>query len=130
MIFSLVINGAPISSEAPYSALRFAEALLADGHSIYRVFFHGDGVLNATNLNVPPQDDLNIQERWQTFAEQHGLDVVVCVASALKRGIIDEGEASRYEKEHHNLRAGMALSGLGQLIDANCHSDRVVTFGA
>lgn len=130
MIFSLVITGAPHSSNAPCSALRFARAALENGHRIYRIFLQGDGVLCASNLGQAPQDLLDVSVLWQEFAIEHNIDVVVCVASALKRGILNESEAIRYGKGHFNLGAGMEMSGLGQLMDAIQQSDRVMTFGA
>lgn len=130
MIFSLVITGAPHSSNAPYSALRFARSALENGHGIHRIFLQGDGVLCATNLGQAPQDLLDVPALWQEFAAKHNIDVVVCVTSALKRGILNESEARRYGKGHFNLAGGMEISGLGQLMDAIQQSDRVVTFGA
>jgi len=130
MKFSVVITGAPYSTEAPHSAWRFTKAALENGHNIYRVFLHGDGVLCATHLTTSAQDEININQLWHELAEQYKLDVVVCVASALKRGILNQDEAIRYNKEHFNLSSAMELSGLGQLIDAANHSDRVITFGS
>lgn len=130
MIFSLVITGAPVSSEAPNSALRFARAALENGHQIYRIFLQGDGVLCATRLATAPQDELDIHQQWQELAREYDLDIVVCIASALKRGILDAGESARYNKEHFNISNLMELGGLGQLIDAANHSDRIITFGS
>ena len=50
--------------------------------------------------------------------ELNNVDLVVCVAAALRRGIKDEV-----------LAPGFRISGLGQLIDAGIKSDRLVTFG-
>lgn len=130
MIFSLVITGAPHSSNAAYSALRFAKTALENGHRIYRVFLQGDGVLCASSLGQAPQDLLDVPALWQTLATEHRLDIVVCVSSALKRGILNEREAKRYGKSHFNISHSMDLSGLGQLMDAIQQSDRVITFGA
>ncbi|MCK5275745.1 MAG: DsrE family protein, partial [Alphaproteobacteria bacterium] len=52
------------------------------------------------------------------LAEEHNLDLVVCVAAALRRGIKDD-----------ILAPGFRISGLGQLIEAGIVSDRLVTFG-
>jgi tRNA 2-thiouridine synthesizing protein D len=46
------------------------------------------------------------------------VDLVVCVAAAMRRGIRDE-----------NLAAGFRISGLGQLVEAGTQTDRLVTFG-
>ncbi len=129
MIFSIVITGAPYSTQAPHSAWRFAKAALDNGHQIHRIFLHGDGVLCASDLHTSAQDELNINELWSELAKQHKLDIVVCITSALKRGILNKSEAAHYDKKHFNLEASMELSGLGQLIDAINSSERVITFG-
>ncbi len=129
MIYSLAVYGAPYTYQATDTAYQFACELLHQGHQIYRVFFYHDGVYNANRLTVPPQDEINISRRWSDFAEQHGTELVVCVASALRRGMLDETESRRYEMETNNIAKNFTVSGLGQLIDAGIHSDRLVTFG-
>jgi tRNA 2-thiouridine synthesizing protein D len=129
MKFSILITGAPYSTQAPHSAWRFAKAALENGHQVYRVFLHGDGVLCASNLHTSAQDELNINQLWSELATQYKLDVVVCITSALKRGILNENESNRHNKQQFNLSTSMELSGLGQLIDAINVSDRLVTFG-
>jgi tRNA 2-thiouridine synthesizing protein D len=129
MKFSILISEGPYTHQASDSAYQFAKALLAKGHEIFRVFFYHDGVNNATRLTTPPQDDRNIVNRWSKLAEEHKLDMVVCVAAAQRRGIVDEGEAKRNGKDATNLAPGFRISGLGQLIEAGIQSDRLVTFG-
>ena len=129
MIFSLAVYSAPYSSQASYSAYQFADSLLNHGHSLHRVFFYQDGVHNATNLAAPPQDEFNLQKAWQRLAQDHHLDLVVCIAAALRRGILDESEAKRYDKQSHNLANGFCISGLGQLVEAAVVSDRLICFG-
>ena len=128
--FSLAVYAAPYSSQASYSALRFAQALLAEGHQLHRVFFYQDGVHNSTHLAAPPQDELNLINAWQQLAQQHQVDLVVCIAAALRRGLMNEEEAKRYNKYSHNLADGFSISGLGQLLEAAVSSDRLITFGA
>lgn len=129
MIFSLAVYSAPNSDQASDSALRFAQALLAQGHSLYRVFFYRDGVHNASNLIAAPQDETDLAMQWQKLAVVHNVDMVVCIAAALRRGIIDFKEAERYEKPASNMAANFELGGLGQLLDAAVSSDRLITFG-
>ena len=129
MIFSLAVYSAPYSSQASYSAYQFAVAALNQGHGLHRVFFYQDGVHNATNLAAPPQDEFNLQQAWQQLAQHHNLDLVVCIAAALRRGILDENEAKRYKKPSHNLAQDFTISGLGQLVEAAVISDRLISFG-
>lgn len=129
MIFSLAIYSAPYSSQASDSAYRFALALLESGHTLYRVFFYHDAVHTASSLSTPPQDETHFTQQWQAIAQTHNIDLVVCIAAALKRGLLNQQEARRHEKPAANLAAGFEISGLGQLVDAAVMSDRLITFG-
>ena len=129
MIFSLAIYAAPYSLQASDSAYRFALALLNNGYKLYRVFFYHDAVHNASTLVSPAQDEINLPQNWQKLSKEHNVDLVVCIAAALKRGLLDEREADRYEKPTFNLSSNFALGGLGQLVDAAITSDRLITFG-
>lgn len=129
MEFSLLVRTGPVAGETATTALGFAQAAIASGHRVRRVFFQGDGVYNASRLLVPPQGQPDISEGWARLAQDHEVDLVVCVASALQRGMLDATEADRYERDASNLRAGFNISGLGQLVDAALTSDRLLTFG-
>ncbi|MCY1175138.1 putative sulfurtransferase DsrE [compost metagenome] len=60
---------------------------------------------------------------------KHQLDGVVCIAAALRRGVLNPEEARRYERPAANLAEGWELSGLGQLHEAAQMADRLVSFG-
>jgi len=129
MKFSLAIYGAPYSNQGSQSALHFAKAAIEAGHEIYRLFFYRDGVHNGSTLAAPPQDEINIPAEWHKLVANHEIDAVVCVASALRRGVLDATEANRYEKSGANLAEQFTISGLGQLVEAGMESDRLITFG-
>jgi tRNA 2-thiouridine synthesizing protein D len=129
MKFGILVNEGPYNHQASDTAYQFAKAALEKGHEIFRVFFYHDGVNNATRFGVPPQDDRNITVQWSKLAEEHNLDLVVCIAAAQRRGILDADEAKRQGKDGDNLAPGFRISGLGQLIEAGIQSDRLVTFG-
>ena len=118
MKFGILVNEGPYNHQASDSAYQFTKAALEMGHEIFRVFFYYDGVNNATSLGQPPSDDRNVTRNWQKLAEDHKVDLVVCVAAALRRGIVAS-----------NLAPGFRISGLGQLIEAGIQADRVVAFG-
>lgn len=130
MKFSIQINEGPYQHQASDSAYQFTKAALAKGHEIFRVFFYHDGVNNATRLSVPPQDDRNVAAQWSALAIEHKLDMVVCIAAAQRRGIMDTDEAKRQGLDADNLAEGFRISGLGQLIEAGIEADRLVVFGA
>ena len=129
MKLSILVNEGPYQHQAADSAIQFTKAALEKGHDIFRVFFYNDGVNNGTRFGVPPQDDRNITEQWTELAKAHNLDLVVCIAAAQRRGILDENEAKRQGKDGDNIAEGFRISGLGQLIEAGIQSDRVVIFG-
>jgi len=118
MKVAVLVNEGPYQHQAADSAYLFCRAALARGHEVMRVFFYHDGVHNASRLTEPPQDDRNVVQRWSALNAEHAVDLVVCVAAALRRGIKDE-----------NLAPGFRISGLGQLVEAGIQADRLVVFG-
>jgi tRNA 2-thiouridine synthesizing protein D len=127
--FAILVNEGPYTHQASDSAYHFTEAVLRAGHEIVRVFFYHDGVNNGTRLSVPPQDDRNISDRWSALAQQHGVELILCVAAAQRRGLLDDDEAKRAGKDSNNMAEGFQISGLGQLIDAGIQADRLIVFG-
>ena len=129
MKFAIVVNEGPYQHQASDTAYHFTKAALAAGHEIVRVFFYHDGVNNGTRLTTPPQDDRNIVDLWSRLANEADLDLVVCVAAAQRRGIVDADEAKRNGKDAENIADRFRISGLGQLIEAAILADRLMTFG-
>lgn len=129
MKFGILVNEGPYQHQACDSALHFARAVLTRGHTLVRVFFYHDGVNVATRLATPPQDDRDLTTSWQALAQEHGVDLVVCVAAAQRRGIVDAAESARQGKDGDNLAPGFRIAGLGQLIEAAVDADRFVVFG-
>jgi len=130
MKISIQVNEGPYQHQASDTAYQFTKAAIAAGHEIFRVFFYHDGVNNATKLAVPPQDDRNVAQQWSDLSKENDLDMVVCIAAAQRRGIMDVDEAKRQGFEDDNLIEGFRISGLGQLIEAGVESDRLIVFGA
>ncbi len=129
MKFSIMVNEGPYTHQASDSAYHFTAAALQAGHKIVRVFFYHDGVNNGSRLSVPPQDDRNVCKRWSELAEQHELELILCVAAAQRRGLLDTNESKRAGLDSDNIAPGFEISGLGQLIDAGIQADRLVVFG-
>jgi tRNA 2-thiouridine synthesizing protein D len=124
-----MVSEGPYQHQAADSAYQFARAAIAAGHSVDRIFFYHDGVNNGTRLTTPPQDDRNVVARWSALAAEHNVDLVLCVAAAQRRGLVDEGEAKRNGKDADNIAPGFRISGLGQLIESAIECDRLITFG-
>ncbi|MGB0748135.1 MAG: sulfurtransferase complex subunit TusD [Magnetospiraceae bacterium] len=118
MKIGIMVNEGPFTHQASDSAYLFAKAALEKGHEVPRVFFYYDGVYNANKLSEPQSDDRNLVKLWGAMAVEHNVDLVVCVAAGLRRGIKEE-----------NLADGFRISGLGQLTEAGIGCDRMVVFG-
>lgn len=129
MKYTLMVNEGPYQRQSSDTALHFARAALAKGHEVIRVFFYHDGVNNGTRLSIPPRDDRQVQQAWSDLAKQHGLDLVICIAAAQRRGITDAKEAKRQGLDTDNLLDGFRISGLGQLIEGSVEADRTLVFG-
>jgi tRNA 2-thiouridine synthesizing protein D len=129
MKFAVVVNEGPYQHQASNTAYHFTRAVLEKGHEIVRVFFYHDGVNNGTCLTAPPQDEPHIVNQWSLLGQDHDLDLVICVAAAQRRGVMDDRESARHNLPAANLAAGFRIAGLGQLIDASIEADRLLVFG-
>ncbi len=129
MKFGIVVNSGPYQHQASDTAYHFTAAALRKGHEVLRIFFYHDGVHNGTRLATPPQDERNVTRRWSELAAEHDLDLVICVAAAQRRGIVDAVEKKRHGKDADNIAPGFRISGLGQLIETGILADRLVMFG-
>jgi len=117
MKLTILILEGPYNHQASDSAYQLIQASLASGHEIHGVFFYHDGVYNVNKQMDPPQDDRHIANRWAELGKS-GIDIVVCIAAAKRRGITDEV-----------LVPDTRISGLGQLAKMTMESDRLVVFG-
>lgn len=113
MNFTVIVNAHP-ESLAAHSALRFCKTVIADGHTLYQIFFYGEGVVNGA-----AKERTALNQAWAQLIGENRIDAVCCVGSATARSLGSETD----------LAKGFTISGLGQMIDGLVHSDRVMTFG-
>jgi tRNA 2-thiouridine synthesizing protein D len=130
MNIAIAIHGDAATSESPRLALRFARAAVAKGHGIHRVFFYHAGVNLANSLIVQPQGEADPSAEWAAFATEQGIELAVCIAAALRRGVLGSEDAARYERAATNVSAPFQIVGLGQMVEAAITADRFVTFCA
>ena len=128
MIYCVLVLASPNSGLAARSAALFVQAALARGHAIERVFFMDDGCYASSDHRVMPQDEPDAMQLWVDLAQEHKLELVVCITSAIKRALLDDDQARRYAAAA-TTHSAFTVSGLGQWVDAASKSDRVVTFG-
>lgn len=128
MRYTLLVTGPAYGTQQASSAWLFAQALLAEGHELESVFFYSEGVLNASALTSPASDEFNLTQAWQQLHRDRGVALNICVAAALRRGIVDPQEAKNQALPAANLAEGFQLSGLGALAEAALSSERMVQF--
>ena len=130
MKISVQINASPYQYQASDSAWHFIQAALLSGHEVFRVFFYHDGIYNALHDARPPADEQQIVKRWSELNAKHNIDLVVCVSSAQRRGLLESSVAKKVNGYEKALADGFRIAGLGLLMEAVIDSDRLVTFGA
>ena len=91
------------------TAYKFATEAVSQGHEIYRVFFYGDGVLNANSLSVVPQDETNLSEAWDEFLKNNAL--IMCQKPEMLKNIFEKLFRSKSKREiFENNARSLALS--------------------
>jgi len=126
-IFTITINSGPMSAGVK-SALFFAKAAI-NLYPISQIFFLGDGVYSASSLITPMTDEFNSCYEWKHFHEVHHVPLNVCIASALRRGLINKDEAMNNNHQHYNIQPPFQLSGLGQLVKDFDSHHKIIQFG-
>jgi tRNA 2-thiouridine synthesizing protein D len=129
MRFAIQVNGHPGSSQAADTAYQFIKAALAGNHEIMLVFFYHDGVLNGLASLGASMGEEGSAVRWSQLAREFGLDLVVCVSAAGRRGL-PQPVTSSSASGGLSLAAGFRAGGLGQWVHACLHCDRFITFAA
>ena len=129
MKYALLVLASPDCGHANITAARFAAAVLARGHELPRVFFYDSGAETGLASRVTMQGEPDAAALWRELAASHGVELVLCVASALRRGVLDATEAERHEKASATMDPAFTIGGLGLLVDASAGADRLVTFG-
>ena len=129
MIYSLLVLSSPVSGQVSRTAAEFAHSVISRGHTLHRVFFLDAGTVTSSAALVFPQDEPDPTQHWIELAQAHSVELIICISSALRHGMLDPVEAERYERPSSTVNPVFTISGLGQLVDACMQSDRMITFG-
>ena len=127
MIFSVIVRAAP-DNVGHLLALNTCEELIRQGHQLEQIFFYESAVVAASALLLPEQDELSVTRRWQALSTASEVPLFVCVAAALKRGVVNEQEATSHALPAHNLADGFEIAGLGEWIGTLQPTIKQVTF--
>jgi tRNA 2-thiouridine synthesizing protein D len=125
---AILVIASPTGQSSTQTALEFAKTVVASGRHIEQVFFYHEAVALASDLTIYAQDEFNLPKAWQAFISENQIAASVCIASSLKRGIIDEAEAKRYNKTSANISPHIDIAGLGTWITAVNNADKSIVF--
>ena len=124
MKFAIQVNGSPYGSQSATTAYQFIKAAIEQGHSVIRVFFYHDGIYNGLSTMIPPSDERHPGNCWTELARQHGIDLVVCISAAQRRGLVEMSE----DEPAPLLAQGFRIAGLGLWVEACLCADRYLQF--
>ncbi|VFP85989.1 sulfurtransferase complex subunit TusD [Candidatus Erwinia haradaeae] len=128
MRFCLMVTGPAYGTQNASSAWLFANAIIANKHTLDSIFFYREGVMNGNALHSPASDEVNLTNCWQKLHQKHGVILNICVSAALRRGICNQKESLALDLGADNLAIGFRFTGLTSLAEAVLTSDRVVKF--
>ncbi|QOI10906.1 sulfurtransferase complex subunit TusD [Blochmannia endosymbiont of Colobopsis nipponica] len=126
--YVLFVNVSAYGKQVAIVSLQFARALLKYNHRLVMVFFYQDGVSNANSLILNDDDEINLVNLWQDFSNIHSVELHVCIAAALRRGLVDRDRVTAFHFSDSNLQKAFKLSSLGALIQAMVNCDRFIQF--
>jgi tRNA 2-thiouridine synthesizing protein D len=129
MKFVIQVNSGPYQSGGSDTAYQFIRAAQQAGHEILRVFFYHDGVHNASARATAPEDEQQPARRWSALAAETGVDLVVCISAAQRRGLVGPDAEVGVASEDTGLAPGFRIAGLGLWVDACLKADRFLVFG-
>lgn len=113
MIFTLIVTSDHLNNN--FHALETAKAILTQQEQINCIYFLFNGAYTANKYIDMPSDEYAITQQWQNFAQEYNLPMLVCKASALRRGI-----------DATNMATGFRFSSIGELVAACDLADRVI----
>jgi tRNA 2-thiouridine synthesizing protein D len=128
--FAIQINSAPWAGQGCETAYQFSRAAIGMGHEITRIFFYYEGVYNGLRWMDPPEEEKPLIQRWSALATERGVDLVICIAAAQRRGLLEQSEAARLGKLDDDLALGFRIAGLSLWVEACLKADRFLVFGA
>jgi tRNA 2-thiouridine synthesizing protein D len=129
MNYVLHINSSPFAGNAGLCAYRFACTAIAAGHRVTQIFFSGEGVYHAWRKISPADDEFNLNRAWSQLAQQHRIDLSVCISAAQRRGLLSAEEAQSQNFLDNDWADGFRAAGLSQWLDASIRADRCLQFG-
>lgn len=125
----LVVITTPPSSYLTITAIDYITHAINAGVKLVGVFFYQDGVLNSSANIVIPNDEYQIQKKWQTLNKKYDINLHVCITACEKRGLSDDiNDETKNNVTQTNISPFFTVSGLGELVVLTAKAERVVQF--
>jgi tRNA 2-thiouridine synthesizing protein D len=124
--YTIILTQSPALSESSLTAQRLVSELIDHGDKIDRIFFYQDAAYIGLKSQIPGQGLQASYQGWLDLQHKQSFPLQICIANALRRGVVDHTEAKRYQGLE-TLQSGFQLSGLGEIADACQSSDRIIT---
>ena len=124
--YTIILTQSPALSESHLTAQCLVSELIGQGDKIDRIFFYLDAAFVGLKSQIPGQGLQASHQGWLDLQQKQSFPLQICIANALRRGIVDKTEAQRYQGLE-TLQSGFQLSGLGEIADACQSSDRIIT---
>ncbi len=124
--YTLILTHSPSQLESNLTAQTLVAEIIAAGDSVDRIFFYQDACFVGLESQVPGQGLETGFLGWQQLNEEYQVPLQICIANGLRRGVLNEAEAQRYQASP-TLHSSFTLVGLGELAEANQQSDRIIT---
>lgn len=113
MIYTFIVRTNHLNSSV--CALEQVRTVIAQQHIISCIYFLFDGAYLANKYIDMPTDEINLSREWQNFARDNALELLVCSASGLRRGICPE-----------TIATGFRFGSIGELVESCAAADQVV----
>ena len=126
-ILTILLLGAPYSSQYPEFAVKLAEAALDKMHKV-NMFLYGDGV-HAGMKGQSPKAFFNIEEGLKAIS-QRGATILCCSRCSAARGYVEgefDEESQRYPSS--KMMDEVRIFSLYGFVDLIRESDKIVTLG-
>lgn len=124
--FSILITSSPFSFANHIAAQRYVREL-AKRERVEQIFFYSDATLVCNASQTPPQGQQGLLTEWLAIANEFGIPLKSCIANSVRRGILNQTEAERYNKPA-TCHPGIQLVGLGDMAEAHADGHKVVQF--
>ena len=114
MLYTFIVTSNHLTTGR--SALETVRNIIVGNNQINCIYFLFDGVYTANKYIDMPTDEFALTNAWADFAQEFNIPLLVCAASGLRRGIVEQ-----------TIADGFAFGSIGQLVEYCDRANEVIT---